>query len=638
MITDNLPPNHLIHEKSPYLLQHAHNPVEWYPWGREAIEAARREAKPILLSIGYSTCHWCHVMEKESFSKKSVAEIMNRHFINIKVDREERPDLDQIYITAVSVLTGSAGWPLNVFLTPELQPFHGGTYFPTEARFGIISWPELLKVIAGAWEHPDKRPRLIHSAGELTRVVAQALSLKTGDKLPDEAFLDRVYQDFRGTYDGERGGFSPAPKFPMPGVIDFLLFYHEFKSRNNPGHPEAAMALQMAVSSLRAMAGGGIYDQMGGGFHRYATDVDWHVPHFEKMLYDNAQMIQTGLEAFRLTGDEALLKTAEETIGYLLRDMQNPAGGFFSAEDADSLPDSRAADNDGSHSAKQEGAFYVWGADEIHGLLDPLDADMISFRYGVKAGGNVAADPHGEFSGKNILFIAHGLAETARRFSMPVEQIIERIASAKQKLLSARSRRRRPDRDDKIIASWNGLTISALAKAHQVTTKTEYVIAARDAAHFIMKNLYDPAERILYRIFPSRSKGPAGLASDYAFMVKALLDLAEVDKDQDWQKSAVQLNEDMLKQFWDGEGGGGFFLTSLSHDPHLILRIKEFQDSVIPSSNSIAAGNLFRIGRLTGDERYGRMAFKLMKTIMPRLADHPAAAPRLLMEYYTTRK
>ncbi len=633
MNENGIQPNHLIHETSPYLLQHAYNPVAWYPWGDTAIEKARREDKPIILSIGYSTCHWCHVMEKESFSNSTVADIMNRYFVSIKVDREERPDLDQIYITAVSVIAGSAGWPLNVFLTPELRPFHGGTYFPSQGRFGMISWPDLLQVVHDTWRHPEKRQRLLHSADELTRLVETTLSLKSGSEMPDEAVMDQACRAIAEGYDHQKGGFGAAPKFPSPGTIDFLLFHHQHGNGKGHGDSGRPRPLDMVIHTLRTMAAGGIYDQIGGGFHRYATDADWRVPHFEKMLYDNAQLVENYLETYRITGDDFFRVTAEETIGYVLRDMTHPEGGFFSAEDADSPSDVRQAVDVAapvSHGEKREGAFYVWAWDEITALLDPFITGLMSFRYGITAGGNVTADPHGEFKGGNILFVAHSLEETAARFGEPLEEISRRLAVARNRLLLARGKRIRPDRDDKIITSWNGLMISALAIAYEVTANAAYLAAARKGADFIIRFLFDGDRGILYRTFRNGEKGQLGLASDYAFFIRALLDLHGADADARWLELALQLTEDQIRRFGDPESGG-FFLTDKNHDPHLIVRIKEAHDTVIPSSNSIAAMNLIRIAELTGEERYRILARGTIQTVMASLRHHPAAAPRMLM-------
>ncbi|MFZ5572267.1 MAG: thioredoxin domain-containing protein [Thermodesulfobacteriota bacterium] len=624
-------PNHLIHETSPYLLQHAHNPVDWYPWGDAAVEKARREDKPIILSIGYSTCHWCHVMEKESFSNAAIAAIMNRYFVNIKVDREERPDLDEIYITAVSAVTGSAGWPLNVFLTPELRPFHGGTYFPSTARFGVISWPDLLQVVHDAWDHPEKRRRLLHSAAELTRLVDTALSLKPGGGMPDKVILEQACKALGEAYDDQRGGFGRAPKFPSAGVLDFLMFYHQLGEPAGVADHGRPPVLEMAVKTLRAMAAGGIYDHLGGGFHRYATDADWRVPHFEKMLYDNAQLIETYLEAYRITGERLFRKTAEDTIGYVLRDMTHPGGGFHSAEDADS-PNGHSAPPGGG-GEKREGAFYLWTWEEIRSLLGASMAEMLGFRYGLAPGGNVTADPHGEFKGGNIVFAARSLEETAGRFGLDPEETAGRLAAAGQRLFLERGKRVRPDRDDKIITSWNGLMISALVKAQALTGSESYLQAARKAAGFIIRTLFDADTGTLYRTWCAGIRGRQGLASDYAFFIRSLLDLHGADGDPEWLKAALGLNEELIRRFWDAETGAGFFLTGRGQDPYLIVRVKEVHDTVVPSSNSIAAMNLIRMAENTGEERYRSLAEATIQAVMSRIASNPASAPRMLMAF-----
>src|SRR4030042_440335 len=459
--------NRLINEKSPYLLQHARNPVDWYPWSEEAFSRARSENKPILLSIGYSTCHWCHVMERESFSDPKIAETMNSHFVCIKLDREERPDLDHIYITAVSSLTGSAGWPLNVFLTPELKPFFGGTYFSPEPGPGRISWPDLLRMLAKAWADPAQHLKIMDSADELTRLIISIASSGGGSQKIDPDLPEAAFKAFEKSHDKVWGGFSRAPKFPSPSILSFLLSYHAHAGRSK--RTEGQKALQMALLTLRGMARGGIFDQLGGGFHRYSTDSRWLVPHFEKMLYDNAQLICSYLEAFRITGDLFFKKTAEETILYILRDMIDPEGGFFSAEDADSLPSNAdSASREAVIGKKEEGAFYVWPLSEVKDLLGDRDAGIVSYRYGLRPGGNVDNDPYGEFRGKNILYREKSIEETARKFGMSVPAVTGILEQANMRLLEYRNKRPRPHLDDQIITEWNGMMISALAKAFTV--------------------------------------------------------------------------------------------------------------------------------------------------------------------------
>src|SRR5579871_1157335 len=427
--------NHLVEEKSPYLQQHAHNPVDWYPWGEAAFERARHEDKPIFLSIGYSTCHWCHVMERESFESEEVAGILNRDFVSIKVDREERPDVDRIYMTFVQASTGSDGWPMSVFLTPALKPFFGGTYFPPDNRYGRPGFKAILEHISRSWK-TDREQINASSASILTELERHADDGGRHAGALDKGILDSCYHFFRRTFDQTHGGFGDAPKFPRPAVLNFLLrYYHRTEN------PEV---LEMGLKTLRGMAEGGMHDQLGGGFHRYAVDERWFVPHFEKMLYDQAQLAISYLEAYQITQDPFYAHVARRTFEYVLRDLTSPEGGFYSAEDADSVVDPAVPE------VKCEGAFYIWMAQEIENLLGEELAPMFNFRYGVEPKGNVHNDPHGEFTGKNILYVRRPLAETAQTFHIAEDLIAHMLGRANTRLLEARSRRPRPNLDDKI--------------------------------------------------------------------------------------------------------------------------------------------------------------------------------------------
>ncbi|UCD33641.1 MAG: thioredoxin domain-containing protein, partial [Desulfobacterales bacterium] len=579
-------PNRLISEKSPYLLQHAYNPVDWYPWGNEALQRSKSESKPILLSIGYSTCHWCHVMEEESFMDPAIAQLMNDNFICIKVDREERPDLDKIYITAVSALTGSAGWPLNVFLTPEQKPFFGGTYFPPAQKPGILAWPDLLSVISAAWQHPDKRQQLLSSGDELTKNIASYFSWSTTDDPINFNLIHKAFDNFTLNYDKRAGGFSPAPKFPSPSIQNFLMVYYHFCENKENKAQQRDQALIMSNFTLRAMANGGIYDHVGGGFHRYSTDAKWHVPHFEKMLYDNAQLIDNYVDAYQITHDSFFADVAMETADYVLADMVHSEGGFYSAEDADSLPLSSEAHEGEGAVQKVEGAFYVWEQHEIDTVLGSRVGKIFAFRYGIKPGGNVEFDPHGDFKGKNILFVAHSLDETANAFGIAKNEVEQIITASKLKLLNIRNQRPKPHLDDKILTSWNGLMVTALSRAYQVFGKEEYLQAAQKAANFIQKYLYDPKNRLLYRRWRQGERKISGVASDYAFLIQGLIDLYEADFDPSWLEWAVVLADRQIDLFYDATHGG-FFMTSKDHDKHLIMRVKEDLDSALPSDNSV---------------------------------------------------
>jgi uncharacterized protein YyaL (SSP411 family) len=613
-------PNRLIHEKSPYLLQHAYNPVDWYPWGPEALERARAENKPILLSVGYSTCHWCHVMEHESFSDDTIAAVMNRHFICIKVDREERPDLDKIYITAVSAMTGSAGWPLNVFLTPEGHPFYGGTYFPPRSHPGGPAWPEVLRTVADHWADPERKRRLMTSGHNVTATLQEHLAWTAGDGRTDRHLPEQALERLRSAYDSANGGFGRAPKFPSPSLLQFLLT--QGRQAQDAG-PEKPAGRDMALHTLKAMARGGIFDHLGGGFHRYATDAAWHVPHFEKMLYDNAQLLSVYLQAFRLTGDEALARVARRTADYVLGEMRHPQGGFYSAEDADSLPPgaSRGAQ-------KKEGAYFTWPLAEIEAALG-ADSTAFIHHFGLRAEGNAASDPHQEFSGLNILHEVHTLEETAEYFKEAPAAAAARLARSARKLMAVRQARPRPHRDEKILTAWNALMISGLAQAYQSLGENHYLDAARRAADFLLEHLYDSVRRNLFRSWCDGERRVPGMADDYVFLVQAFLDLYASDFQHHWLTKAIAFNDVAVEQFYDA-AAGGFYLTRPDHDPDLILRVKEDADSVIPSASAVAALNLLRLARLTGREDLQHMADRTIDSGLGRMKAHPEAAPCML--------
>ena len=469
-------PNRLAQEKSPYLLQHAANPVDWYPWGADAFAKAAREDKPIFLSVGYSTCHWCHVMEHESFENEEIARILNQNFVPVKVDREERPDVDRVYMLFVQASTGSGGWPMSVFLTPDRKPFFGGTYFPPDNRYGRPGFRTLLEGLARAWR--DDRARVIESGEQVLEQLRNfaAASADAGGE-PGKEALDSGFFAFRKIFDPSLGGFGGAPKFPRPSVLGFLFRYHA-QTRNQE-------ALEMVLLTLREMAKGGMNDQLGGGFHRYSVDERWFVPHFEKMLYDQAQLAISYLEAFQITRDGGYAAAARDIFSYVQRDLAHPDGGFYSAEDADSAVDAARPRE------KREGAFYVWTAEEIDAMLAPPDAKIFKFRFGVEEGGNVSEDPHGEFTGRNILYQAHSIEETAAQFSIDDSEVRAVLKNASGKLLEVRSERPRPHLDDKILAGWNGLMISAFAKGAQILDEPRLADAARAAVSFIRRELWD---------------------------------------------------------------------------------------------------------------------------------------------------
>ncbi len=634
MTENKAKPNRLIDEQSPYLIQHAYNPVDWYPWGPAALEKARQEDKPILLSVGYSTCHWCHVMESESFMNSDIAELMNTHFICIKVDREERPDLDKIYMTAVTAITGSGGWPLNVFLTPDLKPFYGGTYFPPESRQGSFSWPDLLNLIAVGWKDPDQREKFRSFSHKLHGGIAKVLSWTSGDASIDSNLLHTALDRFSSRFDKNLGGFSPAPKFPSPSIQSFLFAYDFYYGNDVEKDKKTTPAREMGDFTLRAMANGGIYDQLGGGFHRYSTDAKWQVPHFEKMLYDNAQLLKNYLDAHLITRDRFFENIARETADYVLRDMTYPEGGFFSAEDADSFPPETHPDK--GDEKKVEGAFYVWTKKEILALLGTDAGEIFSFRYGVNPDGNAENDPFDEFKGKNILFVAHSIEKVADRFNRSNQDIETSLEQSKRKLLGERAKRPRPHLDDKILTAWNGLMISSLSRAYQVLGEERYLAAAEKAAAFIRKKLYDEKTRQLFRRWRNGERKIAGMAEDYAFLTQGLIDLYEAGFDPDWLEWALELMDAQIELFYDTKNGG-FFMTRKGHDERIDLRVKEDTDSVIPSAASVAVLNLLRLARFGDASGYSTVAEHTIKSLSERIGSHPDSAPELLVALITSR-
>ena len=608
-------PNHLIAEKSPYLQQHAHNPVDWYPWGEEAFARARAENKPIFLSVGYSTCHWCHVMERESFESDQIASILNRDFVAVKVDREERPDVDRIYMAYVQASTGSGGWPMSVFLTPALKPFFGGTYFAPDNRYGRPGFGAILERLAEVWR--NERERIEQASGDVVGQLARITegSASGASALPDASILDSTFQYFRRTFDATHGGFGDAPKFPRPVVFNFLLRYYVRSNRKE--------ALDMTLETLRAMARGGMHDQLGGGFHRYSVDERWFVPHFEKMLYDQAQLVTSFLEAFQITHDPFFAGAARSTLDYVLRDMTHPDGAFYSAEDADSVID--PADP----KTKGEGAFYIWSAAEIQEALGPRLFAAFATHYGVEDDGNVHHDPHGEFGGKNILYVREASADP---------YVIDQLEEAKAKLLELRAHRVRPHLDDKILTAWNALMISAFAQAAAVFDDDRYRKAARSAANFIAKTMYDPASGTLLRRYRDGDAAIPGFLDDYAFFIAALLDLYEADFDPAHLELAISLAAEMRRRFED-PAAGGFFSTEAG-DANLVLRMKDDYDGAEPSGNSMALLDLLRLAHMTDRAEFHEAAERTFEYLGRKISSQPVALPQALvaLDYTLARR
>lgn len=604
--------NRLSKEKSPYLLAHQHNPVDWYPWGAEAFEKARREEKPIFLSVGYSTCHWCHVMERESFENEAIAALLNEHFVSIKVDREERPDVDRIYMTFVQATTGSGGWPMSVFLTPSLVPFLGGAYFPPDDRPGQAGLASLLRRIARAWE--DDRANIIAHGNEVLDALRESTveTARPGAKL-DPDLMEAACLQLAQNFDPQWGGFSPAPKFPHPAPLHFLFRFQALF----PQGPQREQAREMALFTLDKMAAGGIHDALGGGFHRYSVDRFWHVPHFEKMLYDQAQLACVYLDAFQITGHRRYSQIARDTLDYVRRDLSAPEGGFYCAQDADSpLPE-----NPGKSA---EGAFYLWSQAEIESVLGPEDAALFCQSYGVQSGGNAPGDP--EFAGKNILLERTGVEELARQLDRPAEEIAQSLGRSRRLLLQRRSQRPWPHLDDKIVTAWNGLMLSALARGAQVLDDAVYLECAEATAAFLKKHLWH--DGVLRRSYREGASHIAGFAADYAFLIQGLLDLYEAGANIRWLQWAAELQQAQDVRFYDAEQGG--YWLAKGGDSSQLLRIKEDYDGAEPSPNSVAALNALRLGHMLDEPGLVGRGEATLRAFSNLLHRAPLAMPQML--------
>jgi uncharacterized protein YyaL (SSP411 family) len=584
-------PNRLAAEQSPYLLQHKDNPVDWYPWGDAAFERAREEDKPIFLSVGYSTCHWCHVMEHESFEDARIAQVLNRHYVSIKVDREERPDVDRVYMAFVQVTTGSGGWPMSVWLTPSLEPFYGGTYFPPTSRWGRPGFVEVLEEVARVWQ--AERPRVLQSASSIVERLRTLGGRGGNPVVPATGVLDAAVHEFAATFDRRRGGFGDAPKFPRPSELLFLLREHRRTGDDR--------ARDMVLVTLRAMALGGMRDHIGGGFHRYSVDGDWRVPHFEKMLYDQAQLVLAYVEAAQLTGDPFFADVAADTLAYVRRDLRHPGGGFFSAEDADSVPPEAAPNSElpTPKEHKSEGAFYIWRDDEVGRVLG-ADADIFRMRYGFKPDGNAPFDPQNEFTGKNLLYTARSIDDIAEESARTVVEVETALTRAKATLLAVRAHRPRPQLDDKVLTAWNGLMIAAFARAGRTLEGgREYVADAQAAASFIRQHLWNDGTDTLLRRYRDGDAAVEAYAEDYAYLIFGLLELFQAGGDPSWLQWALTLQRRLDELFWDPVDGGWFSTTG--KDPSVLLRLKEEYDGAEPAASSIAVFNLLALSHLTGD-------------------------------------
>ncbi len=595
--------NRLAQESSPYLLQHKDNPVDWYPWGEEALEKARREDKPILLSIGYSACHWCHVMEHESFEDEETARLMNEHFVSIKVDREERPDIDSLYMSATQAMTGGGGWPMTVFLTPEGVPFYAGTYFPRESRAGMPSFTQVLHSLADAYE--NRREDVLKSAGRVREYLQAAASAAMPEAAIGPELLDRAGEVLISELDRRFGGFGGAPKFPQPMNLEVLLRHYRRTGDRT--------ALSGVEQTLRAMARGGIYDQLGGGFHRYSVDMHWLVPHFEKMLYDNALLSRLYLEAYQATGDDFYRRIAEETLDYVARDMKSPEGGFYSTEDADS--------------EGEEGKFYVWTPQEIQDILDPEEAKLAERYWNVTERGN--------FEGKNILSVPRPPEDVAVEFGIAPEELQEKISTIRAKLLDARAERVRPGRDEKILAAWNGLMLRSFALAAAVLDREDYSDIAEKNASFLMDNL-----RVSGRLRRSYKDGEArfnGYLEDYACVADGLLALYEATFETRWLIEARDLAEKILELFWD-EKRGAFYDTPADHE-QLVARPRDIYDNATPSGTSVATEVLLKLALILDREDYRSCAGTVLEDLSGGMEKVPGGFGRLVsaLDFYLSQ-
>ena len=595
-------PNRLANETSPYLLQHAENPVDWYPWGEEALSRARDEDRPILLSIGYSACHWCHVMERESFENDDIAAIMNEHFVNIKVDREERPDLDAVYMEAVQMLTGSGGWPMTVFLTPEGRPFYGGTYFPPDDRQGMPGFPRLLAAASQAYQ--TNKSEIERVTRQLSEQMGRSGQMPRGFTPLTTEVMHGAYSQLATQFDHLNGGFGNAPKFPQPMTPEFLLRYYR--------HGFNVRALEMVELTLQKMAYGGMYDQVGGGFHRYSTDAYWLVPHFEKMLYDNALLARLYLHAWQITDNPLYRRITEETLDYVLREMTDPAGGFYSAQDADS--------------EGVEGKFFVWTPDELRPLLGD-DADLIMGYYGVTERGN--------FEGSNILNVARPPDDFADQRGVSEESLLAAIERARHVLLDVREQRIHPLLDDKVLTSWNGLMLRAFAEAGAALDQPDYLDAARNNAAFLLDNMRDADGRIL-RTWRNGEAKLLGYLEDYACLADGLLSLHEATLEPRWLQEAVAVVDGMNALFWD-DAVGGFYDTGSDHE-QLVIRPRDVFDNAQPCGSSVAADVLLRLGVITGNDDYSSKGATPLRALQQLLGRAPAATGHWLaaLDFYVS--
>jgi uncharacterized protein len=614
MNLNNNKPNKLILEKSPYLLQHAYNPVNWFAWNDEALNISRKEDKPIFLSVGYSTCYWCHVMKRECFENEEIAKLLNTHFICIKVDREERTDIDRIYMTALQSMTGSGGWPMSIFLTPDLKPFYGATYIPPKAKYGRAGFEDILITINNLWA--SKKNEIIDSSNKISEILNLRLN-KSNRKVSDDIF-QKCFEQCNSLFDYENGGFGNGNKFPRTVVFDFLLaFFNETKKTE---------ALDIVSFSLKKMCEGGIYDHIGGGFHRYSVDQYWRVPHFEKMLYDQVLISSTLISLYQITNDKFFLEFAENTLNYVKGNLMGSEGGFFSAEDAES------AVSTSSENIKEEGFYYLWTASEIDDIIEKKDSDIFKFYYGIRFEGNTISDPHNVFRDRNVIYLASDIFETSKHFNLTTGEIESSLNSSYKLINEFRSKRPKPVKDIKILTNWNSLMISAFCKAYQVTKYENWLNIADGATNFILNNLFDKQKNLLYHCYIDGKVKIEGSLIDYAYFIKALIDLYESSFDIKYIDYALMLNKLTIEKFYD-KSDNGFFDNDVNAKD-LFLFTKESYDGSEPSGNSIMIENLYRLGHLTNNNDLIELANKSIEYFYDIVYNAPFQSPMLIFNIY----
>jgi len=605
--------NKLQFEESPYLLQHADNPINWHPWGDEAFRKSENQNKPVFLSIGYSTCYWCHVMERNVFMDEEIATFMNEHFINIKVDREERPDIDRVYMAAVQALTGGGGWPMSVFLTPQLKPFFGATYIPPNGTENRPGFKTLAENIIKVWNNQPQQ--IVKQAEKVTNHIRVTNATSLEPEPVSGGIADSAFKTYQMRYDKQNGGFGKAPKFPRPSSLLFLLNY--YRVNNN------SQALNMTEHTLLQMAEGGINDHIGGGFHRYSTDAQWHVPHFEKMLYDQALLTTAYLKAYEITGNQRFAKIARSILNFVDREMTHPKGGFYSALNAESPPPKNP------NGEEEEGAFYLWTYDEIQKQLPPKQSDLFTYIYGVKPDGNVKQDPHNVFIGENILHKIHSINDASARFNMDQQTIEQQLSEAEATLFSIRQKRPKPFLDDKILLSWNSLMISAYADAYRVLEDPTYKTKAIQSIEFLMDTLYNSDTGETKRRYRNgEARFNANLA-DYAYFVRSLIDLFEATQNSHWLNLAVQFTESQIDLFYDQKNGA--FFDNRTAGTELLMQTKEFYDGDKPAGNSMAINNLAALAEITKNDRFKKLAGQSIRYFGSLLNDQPSAVPHMLL-------